>query len=631
MSLTTKCRPGALHTQGLDRKNVRLLIFPETKHTRNTHNIDVFFLLLRCLSTPSPAIRIAIELSSGGRELFTFTDNDLPPGPLAKRLLAANVSVILTHTQPDATTPDRRYFHAIGWGGEDALDGRDQDTTAASSALVSIEPEASDESMNENVVAISNNSAPTANGGKDAYKSPARGAAHKSSGDRDNYRFYFSSDDDDDDDDSSAVTRRGTPARQTRSLQVTRGLDPVRVLSSASPWSIQGSNCNFASSSGFTTPMSSTFPSPIRSCPRSAISSKRERLNEKSERRDGWAQQQQAEAVPSGVSRWTSSKTHGARKRDSPPTSVDACGKQQERPVVATNSLVGLNEQRSLALPAPREEDGGAGFGAKKPLADETPGSEHANGQALRLDQLALLEHSRGNGWDERNERGECSSSPHKGGQTSNVMEISATSNYSTLSKGFMKPSPAVQLLLDTASARSFDDLQSSRHTSVVGSEPDQSEGGGGGISSKCVGGRSNADGGGEKQSLVTRVLARWIDSGVRPSLPDNVSASTSAPKDTDHQMTVTAGTDESTFSSTRLIYSEDVETIQPLNERGWPPVRGVVAGVEEVQGALRSPTDGGAQQPREGRHSRKYGSTGMSWGEDAKLALARKRLQWEK
>lgn len=554
--------------------------------------------------------------------MFTFTENDLPPGPLAKRLLAAKVSVILTHAQPDATTPDRRHFHAIGWEGEDALDGGDRDTTAASSALVSIEPEASDESTDENIAANSN-IAPTVHGGKEGYKSPAREAAQKSSDDRDNSRFYFSSDDDDDDH-STVGTPRGTPARQTRSLQITRGLDPVRVLSSTSPWSIQGSNCNFASSSGFTTPLSSTLPSPIRSCPRSAISSKRERLNEKTERRDAWAQQQ-AVGTPSGVPRWINSKTFGtpsARKRDLAPT-ADACGKQQERRIMVTNST-DLLDQRSLALSAPREVDGGAGGLGAKPWGVETPRSEHANGQNVRLDQLALLGHSQGNDGDGRN--GGFSLS-HDEGKMNDVMEISAASNCSTLSKGFMKPSPAVKLLLDTASARSFDDLQSSKHTSVVGSETDQSEGGSGG---KGVGGSSRGDGDGRKQSLVTRVLARWIDSGVRPSLPDSVSASTSAPRDTEQIMTVTTGTDESTFGSTRFIDDEDVETIQPLNERGWPPIRGVVAGVEEVQGALDSPTDG-AQQPHKGRHTRRYGSTGMSWGEDAKLALARKRLQWEK
>lgn len=549
--------------------------------------------------------------------MFAFTENDLPPGPLAKRLLAAKVSVVLTHAQPDATTPDRRHFHSIGWDGEDALDGGDRDTTAASSAMVSIEPETSDDSTDENVSANSNNSAPTGNGERDTSRSPPRGAAQISSGDGNSSRLYLSSDDEDDNDDDDLTARapKGTPARQNRSLQVTRGLDPVRVLSSTSPWSIQGSNCNFASSSGFTTPLSSTLPSPIRSCPRSAISSKRERLNEKTDRRDAWAQQQ-AEAAPSGVPRWVSSKTFGTpsqRKRHLVPT-VDACGKQQDR--------------RSLALPASREVEGGAGGRrANKPWAAETPDAELENAQTIRLDQLALVRHSHGDGWDRGNEEGEDSSSSHKQGQVSNVMDISATSDLSTLSRGFMKPSPAVKLLLDTASARSFDDLQSSKHTSVVGSDTDLSEAGGG----KGMVGSSCAHGGKEKQSLVTRVLARWIDSGVRPSLPDSVSASTSAPRDTEHRVTVTAVTSEIALDSTMLIDSDDVETIQPLNERGWPPVRGVVAGVEEVQGALDSPTDGGAQQPHKSRHTRRYGSTGMSWGEDAKLALARKRLQWEK
>lgn len=572
--------------------------------------------------------------------MFTFTENDLPPGPLAKRLLAAKVSVVLIHAPPDAPSPDHRQVHAVDWEGMRLRGGGERDTTASSSALALIGPaehsvtpetdpeETSDESTYENAVANNHSKALVVSGGRGAYKSPARGAARISLGCEDDGRFYLSSDDD---------SASGTPARRNEGLRVTGGLDPVRVLSCSSPWNIQGTPGNLASGSGLTTPRSSTYPSPLRSCPRSAISSKRERLYEKTDMLHESTRQQAtaiATAAPSGVPRWASSKTFGAppaRREDLPPKdTVDDWKNHQERRPRVAKPLVSL-EGKSLALTAPQRADGVAGgHGAgdargvrlsRKPWAAVVPGSTDANGPAVKLDKLALQEHARGSGSSSRGSTEE--------GQASKVIEINVPSKHSTTSSGFKRPSPAVKHLLDTAAARSFEDLQSSKHTSAFGSETDQSEsesGGGLGIEMEPFSGF-----GGENASRAARALAVWADGGggTRPASANPISPSSAPAGDTENRITVVATGMGASIA--KLSQSEGLESIQPLKQRVWPPSRGVVAGVEEVQGALESPNGGDGQQPAVGRHMRRHGSTGMAWGEDAKLALARKRLQWEK
>ncbi|CAM9111294.1 unnamed protein product, partial [Hapterophycus canaliculatus] len=545
----------------------------------------------------------------GGRELFTFTENDLPPGSLAKRLLAAKVSVVLTHAPPDAPSPDHRHIHAVDWERPESLEGVGRDTTAAKSAMTLIGPvehsvtpdtdpeEISDESTYDKVV----NGSGVGGGGTD---SPSRGPWTTSEDDNDDEdddgRFYFSSDDD---------STRGTPARRNGSLHVSGGLEPIRVLSSTSPW--RGSSGNFASSNGFATPISSKCPSPLRSCPRSAISSKRERLYERTESREE-STQQQAQLPPppppppppgasSGAPRWASSKTFAAasaRMHELPPTADTPQQRQQESRPRASNPL-GELKRNSLALPSSRRDEVVAGAhgagdvtgvaGGKKPGDPAEPGSTTANGSAGK------------------------------------VIEIDVTSRYSTTSSGFRRPSPAVKLLLDKVAARSFDDPQSSRHTSAFGSETDQSErGGDGGGGRDGAGLGSFADGDGESARLAANMLADWVDSemGSSPAFPDLGA---------EHRVAIgKGGGDGDDFDGAMLIEGEGVASLQPLKERDCPPARGVVAGVDDVQGALES-TDGAEEQPLPVRHARRHGSTGMSWGEDAKLALARKRLQWEK
>ena len=567
----------------------------------------------------------------GGREAFTFTENDLPPGTLAKRLLAAKVSVILTHAPPDAPSPGPRQIHAVGREGVELRDGGERDTTAASSALALIGPvehsvtpetdpeEASDESAYDNAVVCrhsssndngnnngeSDSDALTISGGGSAFKSPARGSVGDCSDeDEDDGRFYLSSDDD---------SSKGTPARLNGNgtLQITGGIDPVRVLATPSPWNIQGTPGNFAGS-GFTTPLSTRCPSPLRSCPRSAISSKRERLNERTDvvkEEDSMAMV----VVPPGVPRWASAKTFSAgppgRMKDlSPKHTVGAFEKQQGRRPRAAKPLGSL-EGNSLAMLTPERAAGvgAGGHGAgqvngvrlsRKPWAAATEN----NGPAVRLDKLALRGHAQESG---SSSRGSHETGEGQAAAPSKAVEVNVTPRHNAISSGYKRPSPAVKHLLEAAAARSFDDLQSSKHTSAFGSEEDHSEDGGDLDLGTQLDSFSDGDGGDTRPSSAT------------------------APGEAENRLTVVP----MSARSLDIGQSEGSGAIQPPKQCLWPPPRGVVAGVKEVQGALESPngSDGEQQQQQVTRHTRRHGSTGMAWGEDAKLALARKRLQWEK
>lgn len=560
---------------------------------------------------------------TGGRELFTFTENDLPPGPLAKRLLAANVSVVLTHTPPDAPSPDHRHIHAVDWEGMDCLDGVEPDATSTSGALTligqvghSVTPdtdpeEASDESMYENMVTGNHHTA----GPPDVYNSPAKGLAQTSSDDEDDrHRFYFSSDDDE--------SAKGTPARSHASLRLASGVGSLRILASPSKWSIQDPHGIFASGGGggFTTPKSTKLPSPMRSCPRSAISSKRERLNERTDEREALARQQSAAAAP-GLPRWTSSSskakaiTNGSSQRihDLPLAGDAAAGQQQQQQQESPAPWVTTNDPLLLrASPAPAADgaaggacvpgdaaSGGGGGVAKKPWAFVAPGSGPASGPAAaRAVELDV-----------------------------------APGRDPPSSSGFRRPSPAVKLLLDAVSARSFEDPQSSRQTSGRGSEQGQL------WSDASV--SSDGEGDAEQEEAEQQGTTAATTSALVPSAAGGGSAISSAspphPRGAaaaETRMVVAVGASGDVFDSMRSFESEGVESFQPLNQRRWPPPRGIVAGVEEVQGALESPGGAGEQRTHAVSHARRHGSTGstvMSWGEDAKLALARKRLQWER
>eukprot|EP00752_Nemacystus_decipiens_P007719 g6902.t1 len=582
----------------------------------------------------------------GGREMFTFTENDLPPGPLAKRLLAAKVSVVLTHAPPDAPSPAPRQIHTIDWEGMELHDGGERDTTAASSALAIIGPvehsvtpetdpeEASDESAYDNAVVSQNRNSnggsdsdvlTLSGGGRGAYSSPARESApnRNPSDVEDDGRFYLTSDDE---------SIAGSPAHRSWNgslqVQITSGLDPVRLLSSASPWNIQGATTpgSFAAGSGFTTPMSTRCPSPLRSCPRSAISSKRERLNERTDvaKESTSISTSAAMVAPSGVPRWAASakpfaatpkrvEKEGQSRKDG----VDASSEQQQEGRSRAAKPLGSLGGNSLASPSPRQVNGV--HLSRKPWAAAPDAIDATSGPAIRLDKLALQTHAKGHGSSSSSSRGTTST---EGGPASKAaIEVSVPSKHSTTSSGFRRPSPAVKHMLEAAAARSFEDLQSSKHTSAFGSEMDPSEGGG---DNQGTGLDSFADGDGDGRESPL-ALACLADGETR-------LISAAAPGETETRLTVAS---EMSARGAEIVRSQVLEeSIQPLKERVWPPPRGVVAGVEEVQHALESPsgTDGQRQQQLQvSRHTRRHGSTGMAWGEDAKLALARKRLQWEK
>lgn len=534
--------------------------------------------------------------------MFTFTENDLPPGRLTERLLAAGVCVVLTHAHPEAASPLRRRtrIDSDGVGAHDA-GGDDHAANNAASLMESVahsatpdtDPDASDDAREDETGAKNSGARSASNAGT---SSSSRGRV--SDEERDG-QFYLSSDKE------SIATSPGA----IESLQVTV-VDSV-LSSGAAPWNTKPSGSHVAhnsgyttpSRSGYTTPLSGTCPSPIRSCPRAAVSSRKEGLNERSK--------------PGGAPRWASSKmwTAPVMAHSLPHTPSGSAAERADKRSRAGDPLgrVGPNSAR---LPAHRANDGEGGHGAgdyggvydlssngsvrdgsmSAPWALASPGSAQASGPAIRLDKLALLAESHGGGWGQTNNGGSGASRHDRGAEQGRLKE----SNLAARTTSMKRLPPSVQEMLETASKRSFDDLQSSKHTSVFGSEADKSEEGGGGGSS--------SDGDGEKATLAACVLAGWVDSGMGP------------PQDDSRPVSGHVGR--------RLVATEDLMSMPPLKQRGWPPPQRVVAGEMEIQNVLKPRGDTPSSQ---GRHRRKHGSTGRSWGEDAKLALATKRLQWEK
>lgn len=183
-----------------------------------------------------------------------------------------------------------------------------------------------------------------------------------------------------------------------------------------------------------------------------------------------------------------------------------------------------------------------------------------------------------------------------------------------------MRASPAVQRLLESASRRSFEDLpSSSQHTVASVLESDRPP------SPRRVLPQMSPESDGEKASKAARALAGWVDSKLQPPLADL------GPTPTNGGSRVIAAVGPASRSA-KYIETEDLASIPPLKQRGWPPERPVVAGEMEVHDALMEVGDDLPLGPGPGSQPvRKWGSAGTSWGEEAKLALARKRLQWEK
>ena len=490
---------------------------------------------------------------------------------------------------------------------------------------------------------------------------------------------------------------------------------------------------------GYTTPLSSNNPSPLRSCPRAAVSAKKERLNERHARkaRDGPPAPVVVLKDPPDVRLWSSSKI-----LQSPailddlrqPLRQQLQQQQQQQPASAASGgaaaagagagVAGADEAEvaeasgaaaavvgpvqgwrratvppsygessaALATRSGRrsEEDaeshgaGGSASVARKslgqgserenqtprmvpPLAATSPRLAQARGPPVRLDKVLLLKvegsrkyslsglekgkkdgrgSSPGDGDDVGGGRSGGGGSGGGGGGgggggngvekegegTTIVVTVRKDAPKEKASRRSSSPE-GTRLLLQTAAQRSFED------------ETDQSDAGSAGGGWR--GGSSFSDGDGETAALAARVLAGWVDNGEGEAAP-----------------AASLLNEERRVVSARFIENENLTAIAPLRHRGWPPLQRIVAGEEEIQGALMhnesstsSPQEQKQQQGQQeqkqqqqqqrqqgqqqkqwewkqqprGIHERKYGSTGTSCGEDAKLALARKRLQWEK
>lgn len=592
-----------------------------------------------------------------GREIFTFTENDLPPGSLAKRLLEARVCVILTHTHPNAATPtSRRTIN--NWEGMDAVDtGRD--TNVADDALTLVGPlehsttpetevKTSDDSRGTEsvtgagVLAVRGAGVLAIRDSNRAATPVSRSNSCKANGHQ-NDRYYFSSDE------------KPSP-REIWALQIPpASVSSVRSSSALSPWNLRvtvpqivaqvgRTNSGLTTPQvygGFNTPLSGTARSPLRSCPRARVSSRnKEKLNEKSERVDELAVAQRA--IPRAQLRWASFKKFNppARAQDIlTPTSSsgEILGSLESRSQPAGTSL-GPVEPTTLVVPTPRDQGGSLRRRSAEDVGEVEGGAVRSSsgikkgkrkklwasgrGESIRLDKVALRANSHGGGrWagTTKDSTGRREFLPDDsefeiaGGGLKRANFLVITTAVEAKAK---VPPPDIKLMLKAAAMRSFEELQSPRTSSFFGSETGRSESGGG-----VEGSFSDDDG--EKATLAARVLAGWVDSGIRPPQLDLVPVSGVLERGlvTTEKGATTPGRDTD-------VEGDKLESMPSLKARGWPPPKPVVAGEIEIQGALLVRADDHTSR----RESlKRKGGRGMSWGEGAKLALARKRLEWEK
>lgn len=610
---------------------------------------------------------------------------------MATRLLAARVCVVLTHTLPDAASPRRRHT-LTDWEGLDAVNAS-QPSRSASDALAligavehSLTPETDRDASDD----------PSGNRG-------ALSAVHRDASD-DDQRFYLSSNDS-----SVPLTPPSARSDSLRIVAVDRSVAPSWNLPSSSKFLQQHhSGQNTPARGGFDVPVPDTCPSPLRSCPRAAVSSRKEGLSDWAGAPNGATETAAREG--SVVPRWASANTFNHPRQithpsmdqqpGTPPSPSYSCSsalRRQDSSEGAHNKrarpIDGLERKESSASvasdapgfllrvcsPTSGDGTGGSGDGAqggapggsgggnsdggsdnKGSNNDHTsrPGTRGERGQAsrsaIRLDKLALMaKPSEGVTRDpraiaifvrhegEKNDteevgttaEDEISSNPETTTRTPKVADARQRQN--------RYPPPEVHRLLETAAMRSFDDLQSSRHSSVLGSITDVSDSAEGGArergSMRSIGwGGSEcgsfSDGDGEKATLAARVLAGWVDSGIRkPPLAEVAPI----PGGLVERRLVATESGLGVKGNTTFVETDDLLTlIPPLSTRAWPPLpalpqqeqqrqQRVVAGEIDVQGILMP----GADYDALSKHVRE----GVSWGEDAKLALARKRLQWEK
>lgn len=579
--------------------------------------------------------------------------------------------VVLTHTHPDAPSPVRRHS-LTDWEVGDALDARRGASLANDASAMmgpvqhsdtpETDPEASSddvreeedgEGANDRALTVRTNDAPIP-----AHGRPALVIAP---GENDDIRQYYLSSNQESTDSSDL---------EQEYLQMTALEDNAhaRALSGAPPWDVrlpsQGSqhNVHAPSSGGYTTPLAGVNrPSPLRSCPRAAVSSRKEGLNDRGDRIEESTEQKVAPAMP----RWASSKmwdppastvqngvrTNALGTPPRPAASASSVGvfKRLEGCVRASTPLSPV-ESNVLAVPGGSEGEIGDGKrradtlcrdyeegGRMKPwVLAGLPEPGQASRRPIRLDKLTLEEGFA----EDRALDVDC------GGEGSHLKEHNVTARMTPVNDvDIRKLSPSVRQLLETAAGRSFDDPQTSPRTSVFGgSETDgrSDEEGGRSFSG------SFSDGDGEKASRAAHVLAGWVGIGMRPPMTEFVPvpslverADYSPIPNLVERRLVPTESSRTLSGSAKFVETEDLTSIPPLKLRGWPPPKRVVAGQIEIQDVLMpaavpelvKPCDDHAGSPVvKGLPRRKAGSTGStSWGEDAKRALAHKRLQWER
>lgn len=638
-------------------------------------------------------------------------------------MLAANVCVVLTHTHPEAPSPVRRHT-LTDWEAGDALDARRAAGSASnpSSSVMGpvqhsdtpeTDPEVSgdelredsesqdeerqdgerEEEANDRALTVRDSSSPTA-------PTHGRPGPLVAPGDHDDIRQYYLSSNQDSTDSSDLEG-------EEFGLQLTVVEDNVhaRTLSGAPPWDVrlpsQGSQRNVVNgnnvngqSSGYSTPLPGIgHPSPLRSCPRAAVSSRKEGLNDRSDRIEESTEQK----APPPVARWASSKVW-----DAAPVSSVQNGALPANPK-GTPARPGASSSSSSSLPSvgllkrlegrvrgstplgPVEPNvlavsGGVGGGGEsgaivvgdgkrstdalgvmdkeeeggrmKPwVLAGLPEPGQASRRPIRLDKLTLEEEGFAKGRARNAEGGGGGG----GDSSDDVREHNVTARMTPVNDVDVgKPSPSVRRLLEAAAGRSFDDpSQTSPRTSLFGdSETDgrsEEEG------SRSFSG-SFSDGDGEKASRAAHVLAGWVGIGMRPSMTEFATVPSlieradycPIPALVERRLVPVESSGPSSISA-KFVETEDLTSIPPLKLRGWPPPKRVVAGEMEIQDVLMpaaaADMAGLVMEEEEpcgsslalspvvkGLHRRKAGSTGSSsWGEDAKRALAHKRLQWER
>lgn len=654
-----------------------------------------------CTRDPSNAFfRSSSFFPLGGQETFSFTENDLPPGTLATRLLAAGVRVVLTHIPPDAGSPVHRRIKsasdAVGLLSSGVSRSRER-------SLLSNPPNSS------GVLIMAGGSG----GGGDHVDTPeTEEEVESSSEDTVEVVDKPTSVDNTDGSLDSSERSSGSSTRPSRSgdrapIASTRAheLDDLKIVTSDEvreqpgrrAGSLTGSMGSTDGRSSSTPMFGKRRPSPLRSCPRAAIS-----------RTDSFFGESRDDKLrPVGLPRWSNTKIWGAggmsASTDTMTPSVRSVDKQPraEFPLFGAGSSSsnkskpehhstsgepnGISSSGQVPLPladamndcnggvhaiekqyqqkpyqrqavscgpghngtAGRGRGGGGGGNlggdnAAEPLTAEerkpwpTDSALHHNGAVIlvRREGSSSTRASPGSKaplfcWNS------VDSVQHEVGNGNHRLSPSSTAERPSSSHTPRNPSPAVKGPLESTMERSFEDLPPScQHpaanpTFFEGSDTDRFGEG--------RTGSSFSDSDDEKASRVARALAGWVDSGMRPILQ---SPSTSV---SDRRLIVRRSEGEGALATDGLggpgkfIESEDflLSNIPPLKQRGWPPpMRPVVAGEMEIHEALVRERGEDRQAEKVLSHrraARQWASTGTSWGEEAKLAFGRKRLQWQK